>query len=552
MHKTAASLAVGVLSVLLLAACGGGSSSKSASLKGSAGASTSAVCSGVPVHGGNLVYERQAAAETLNPLEIINGNGDIFAYNQIYSGLVRSDPNGGSRLEPSLAQRWTVSPDGKTYTFTLRPGLKFSNGQPVTADDVAWSLNNFGNPKVNANMSSVAVGYGNATAVNDRTVKVELKQPVSAFLYNISIWPAFILPKNLVEKEGAAFYKHPVGTGPFMVKEYVKGSHITFVRNPYYWEKGKPYLNSLRYNFATDSNSRILALRSNAAQIMDGLPFSQIPSIQSDKKLRVQSAKVPLFMGLWLNHTKDKEFTDINVRRAIQYALNRQEMNKAIFHGLGQIPNSVLMGFDMDAGAGTVKPYPYDVAKAKALIAKSKYPKGFSTTLQYPSGYDFYTQMGLLLQQELGAIGIKVKLQETDPATGTSNFLAMKYDMTFPFASFTSDITVPDEYANFLGNPDSGTNGFFSGWKDSAIAKEIQTFITTLSNSERVKQWAKIQGDLLNQTPVVNVMNLPFVNAHAANVCGTAIDALGSDHLEDTWFSKGGGSGAAATTETTG
>src|SRR5262249_40535909 len=117
MHKTSASIAVGIC-VLLLAACGGGSnSSKKASLKGSAGASTTAACQGSPVRGGNLVYERQAAAETLNPLQIINGNGDIFAYNQIYSGLVRSDPNGGSRLEPGLAQRWKVSPDGKTYTF---------------------------------------------------------------------------------------------------------------------------------------------------------------------------------------------------------------------------------------------------------------------------------------------------------------------------------------------------------------------------------------------------------------------------------------------------
>jgi len=551
MHKTSASIAAGVICVLLLAACGGGGgSSKKASLKGSAGASTSAACQGAPVRGGNLVYERQAAAETLNPLQIINGNGDIFAYNQIYSGLVRSDPNGGSRLEPSLAQRWTVSPDGKTYTFTLRPNLKFSNGQPVTAEDVAWSLNNFGNPKVNANMASVAVGYDKATVLNPTTVQVKLKQPVAAFLYNISIWPAFILPKDLVEKQGSAFYKHPVGTGPFMVKEYVKGSHLTMVRNPYYWEKGKPYLDSIRYNFATDSNSRILALRSGAAQIMDGLPFSQIASIQANKNLRVQSAKVPLFMGLWLNHKNVKEFKDINVRRAIQYALNRQQMKQAIFHGLGQIPNSVLMGFDMDAGPNRVKPYPYDVAKAKQLMAASKYPKGFSVTLQYPSGYDFYTQMGLLLQQELDAIGIKVKLQETDPATGTSNFLAMKYDMTFPFASFTSDVTVPDEYADFVGNAANGLNGFFSGWKDPAINKEIDTFTTTLSNSERVKQWAKIQGDLLSQTPVVNVMNLPFVNAHSATTCGTAIDALGSDHLEDTWFAGGKG-GAAATTAAT-
>jgi peptide/nickel transport system substrate-binding protein len=536
MRKTGPVLITMSVLALLISACGGGGGgSKKASLQGSQGASRSAACSGAPANGGSLVYERQAEVQTLDPLNILNGNGDIFSYNLIYSGLVRSDPTGGTSIQPSLADRWKVSSDGKTYTFHLRPGIKFSNGQPVTAEDVAWTLNRFGNPKVNAAMSSVAIGYGHASVVDPSTVRVQLAKPVAAFLYNISIWPAFILPKNLVEKQGKAFFKHPVGTGPFTVKEFVKGSHITFVRNPNYWEQGKPYLDSVRFNFATDSNSRILALRGGSAQIMDGVPFSQINSLRADKNVTVQSAKVPLFLGLWLNHAR-KPFTDINVRKAMQYALDREKMNKDIFHGLGQIPNSVLMGLRYDAPASVVPPYSYDLDKAKAFMAKSKFPHGFSTTLQYPSGYDYYKQLVLLMQQELSAIGIKVKLVEEDPATGTSKFLAIKYDMTFPFASFTSDVTVPDEYAQFLADPSNGLNGFFSNWKDPAIQKMVAKFTTTLSDSERAQQWPQIQKALLEQTPVINVMNLPYVNAHSARTCGTAIDALGSDHLEDTWF----------------
>jgi peptide/nickel transport system substrate-binding protein len=542
MRKTVAVVITASLIPLLLSACGGGGGgSKKASLQGSQGVSRSAACSGQPAQGGNLVYERQAETQTLDPLNILNGNGDIFSYNLIYGGLVRSDPNGGTNLEPALADRWKISSDGRTYTFHLRPGIKFSNGQPVTAEDVAWTLNRFGNPKVNAAMSSVAIGYGNATVVDPSTVRVKLAKPVSAFLYNISIWPAFILPKDLVEKQGKAFYKHPVGTGPFMVKEYVKGSHITFVRNPNYWEAGKPYLNSVRFNFATDSNSRILALRGGSAQIMDGVPFSQISSLQADKSVEIQSAKVPLFMGLWLNHAR-KPFTDINVRKAMQYAFDREKMNKDIFAGLGRIPNSVLMGLRYDAPYSVVEPYPYDLEKAKSLMKQSKYPNGFSTTLQYPSGYDYYKQLVLLMQQELAAIGIKVKLIEEDPATTTSKFLAIKYDMTFPFPSYTSDVTVPDEYAQFLADPSNGLNGFFSNWKDPAIQKMVVKFTTTLSDSERAKQWPEIQKALYEQTPVINVMNLPYVNAHSARTCGTAIDALGSDHLEDTWFAAKGAS----------
>src|SRR5262245_53294583 len=156
--KTAAVLVSGVAIVLLLTAWGSG---------GRSAAGRNASCSVTPVHGGNLVYDRQAATLTLDPLNPRNGNGDIFAYNLIYSGLVRSDPTGRSNaIVPSLADRWTISKDGKTYTFHLRPGIKFSNGQTVTAEDVAWTMNRFGNPKINAIMAAVAGGYKHATVVD--------------------------------------------------------------------------------------------------------------------------------------------------------------------------------------------------------------------------------------------------------------------------------------------------------------------------------------------------------------------------------------------------
>ncbi len=537
--KTGAILIVGIAVVALLAVWGGQARSASTLQKSSARLTSSATCSSTPVRGGNLVYERQAATETLDPLNPLNGNGDIFSYNLIYSGLVRSDPTGKTNnIVPSLSDHWTISSDGKTYMFHLRPGIKFSNGQAVTAEDVAWTLNGFGNPKINGVMAAVAVGFGHATVVGSSTVRVQLKRPVAAFLYDISIWPAFILPKNLVQKEGKAFYRHPVGTGPFAVKSFVKGSNITFTRNRYYWENGKPYLDSVRFNFVSDSNTRILALRAGNAQEMDVVPFSQVKSLRSNKNIVVQTAKVPLFLGLWLNHLR-AQFTDVNVRKALQYAIDRALINQQIFTGLGTIPNSVLMGFALDAPASVVKPYAYDLTKAKALMAQSKYPKGFSTTLLYPAGTDFYNQLALALQQEFGAIGIKVKLIAQDTATVTNDWFTRKFDMVFPFASFTSDLTVPDEYADFLADWANGFHGFETSWRNPAIMKSVLTFESTRSASARARQWAQIQQALMNQTPVINVLKLPFIDAHLANVCGTNLDGLGSDHLENTWFAHG-------------
>ncbi len=539
MPRLATALALAVLSAGALSACSGSDSGGAApKVDLGASASASAECSGKPVTGGDLVYARQNETQGLDPLNAANGNGDIFADELIYSPLVRSDPTGGDDLVPGLASSWEVSKDGLTYTFHLRPGVKFSNGQPLTAEDVKFSLDRFGDPKTNVLLSNVAVGYKTTEIIDDETVEVQLTQPVAAFLYNISIFPAFIVPKDLVEAQGDAFFKNPVGTGPFMVKDFAAGSNITFVRNPHYWEEGKPYLDSVRFDFATDSNSRLLELKNAQAQIADGVLFSQISSIQKEQDLVVQPAKVPLFLGLWLNHDREP-LADLDVRQAMQYALDKDLINKTIFRGVGTIPNSVLMSLKGDAPDDEVKPYAFDLDKAKELMAKSGFPDGFSTTLQYPAGYDYYRQLALLMQNEFAEIGIKLKLVELPGATATTNWSKTDYDMIFPFAQFTSDIVVPDEYAQFLaGDPSLGLQGFFSNWTDPAITKKVDTFTSTTDEAERATQWPEIQQDLMDQTPVINVMNLPFVNAHGSNVCGTDVNALGVDHLENTWLAN--------------
>jgi peptide/nickel transport system substrate-binding protein len=529
---------VGALCALFgLSACGGSGSSNvdTAKLADASGSTPSADCQGTPVKGGSLVYERQAEAQSLDPINLRNGNGDIFATELLYSGLVRSDPTGKTdNLVGGVADTWKKSTDGKTYTFHIRPGIKFSNGDPVTAADVKFTLDRFGDPKINQVMSVVAGGYGSSTIVDKSTVKVTLKSPVASFLYNISIFPAFIVPKALVEKQGAAFFKHPVGTGPYMVKEFVRGSHLTVVRNPYYWESGKPYLDTIRYNFASDSNTRTLAVKNGDAQIADMVPFSQINTLGSDPKLKIQSVKAPLFAGMWLNQTH-APLADVNVRQAMQYALNRDEINKGIFRGVGIIPNSVLPGLKYDASLTDQPPYAYDVAKAKELMAKSKFPDGFSTTLQYPSGLDSFKQLGLLMQQEYAAIGIKLKLIELDPAEVTDRFNNSDYQLTFPYGFTSSDVVVPDEYATFVADSPS-IKGFFTHWSDPAITKQVQEFTTTPDEAKRAELWPVIQKAMQEASPIINVMNVPLVNVHRTDVCGTTVNALGADHLENTWI----------------
>ena len=507
------------------------------STSSSSGVNTSAACQKTPVKGGTLIYARQTGPLTLNTFYPINGNGDIFADTLLYQGLVMPDPKGATQnVVPAVASSWTEAKNGLSYTFHLRKGIKFSNGQPVTAADVVFSLEYFANPKLNET-AVLASGFKNAVALNASTVQMNLTTPTPGILYNMSIFDGFIVPKALVTKQGKAFWNNPVGTGPFKLSSWTRGSSITFVRNPYYWEPGLPYLDKVTYLYVANDNTRVLDLQNGQAQIADGIPFAQITAVKSNRSLSLQSAKVPYWVGLWLNHQR-KPFQDLNVRLAMEYAIDRKLINKQIYAGLGTIPNSVLPQLKFDAPNSVIKPHSFDLAKAKSYMKKSAFPKGFSVTLQYPSGYAAYTNLVLVLQAEWASIGIKVKLLAVDQATETQNYTSGKYDLTFPYAEFTSDVTVPDEYAAFVTTYAGGGFSFYSWWNNPKIAKMVTTFTHTASETSRAVQWPKIQKAMYEQMPFLNVLDLPFVNAHKANVCGTYLNPLGADSLQYTWIAK--------------
>src|SRR5262249_13197862 len=149
-------------------------------------------------------------------------------------------------------------------------------------------LEQFADPEVNVSLAGVAAGMESAKAADADTVVVKLEHPVAAFLYNLAIFPAFLVDKEKLAKEGPAFWKHPVGTGPFKLKEFQSGDHITFEKNPYFFEPGKPYLQTMRWNFVPNSNTRVLALKSGEAQMADGIPFAQVTSLQGDSSLGIQ------------------------------------------------------------------------------------------------------------------------------------------------------------------------------------------------------------------------------------------------------------------------
>jgi peptide/nickel transport system substrate-binding protein len=531
--------ALGALLALLVSACGGssgGGGTISVAKEGEGGTkAANAACEGNPVAGGTLVYSRQLETVTLNPREIKNGNGDIFAQEMLFSGIVKNDPNGTDKVVPGLAESWDISKDGLTYTFHLRKGLKYSDGSPLSAEDVAWNLEQFADPEINISLAGVAAGMESAKATDDTTVVVKLEHPVAAFLYNLAIFPAFIVDKAKLEAEGAAFWKHPVGTGPFKLKEFAGGSHITFEKNPYYYEQGKPYLDSMRWNFVPNSNTRVLALKSGEAQMIDGVPFAQVESLQGESGVTIQEVELPQEI-LMVTNTKVKALDDVHVRRALSLAINREQLNEAVFRGTGTIPNSVIQNFELDASDQEVKPFEFNVEKAKAEMAKSKFAKGFTVSLQYPAGFDYFKQMALLVQQEMGEIGVNVKLEELEAATIAEKWLEGEFELTFPFTGTTSDVPVPDEYASFYALPEAELDGFKSFWTNKEAEDLVEKFISSTNEGARKAEWKVIQELFNEEMPSLNVMDFPLINGHQSNICDTKANGLGVDQMQETWI----------------
>src|SRR4051794_31268236 len=232
---------------------------------------------GKPKKGGTLVFARNFEPVSLSPFGAAD-NGTIWTIMMIYDQLVEYQP-GSLDPQPGLAKSWEISNAGRTYTFHLRDA-RFSNGQPVTAEDVRFSLVNFMNPKVNVLLPFLATSIASVSAPNPRTVVMHLKRPDGALLANLSVFPASIVPKSVVTKSGyKGLTQNPVGSGPFVLKEWMRGQRLNMTANPHHWRKGKPYLDGVEFQFITNDNTRILKLRSGEVDVVESIPFSQIKAL---------------------------------------------------------------------------------------------------------------------------------------------------------------------------------------------------------------------------------------------------------------------------------
>jgi peptide/nickel transport system substrate-binding protein len=480
-----------------------------------------------PKRGGSLTFARAFEPVTFDPLKTNGDNGTLWTIVQIYDQLVEYRP-GSFVPQPGLARSWTVSNGGKTITFRLRRAL-FSNGAPVTAADVVNCLTRFASPKTDPGFAFLGASIASASTPSTGTVVLKLKYPDQQILPALAVPTASIYPKA-AENQLAT---KPIGSGPFMLKSFTRGQRTVLVRNPHFWRTGRPYLDEVDLTYVPDDTTRILQVRSGQADLAEAVPFSQIDSLGKTSGLHVDIAPIVSYDGIFFNQ-KYAPLTDNKVRQALNYALDKQRIDTAVYAAKAQVANSTIAKTQYWSSA--VPAYPFDLGKAKALIAASKYPKGFNLELKVPAGDTVHESVAVIAKDEWAPLGVKVSVVKEDQGALFTDYSEGKYQASIPMPLITSDVLVPDELALAWLQWTPGQQSFFTQYRNPTISREVRLANRTPNQKARGALWVKIQRQSMQDAPWAPLYFVPARTAVRDNVQGFKVLESAWWDLEDTWL----------------
>jgi peptide/nickel transport system substrate-binding protein len=503
--------------VVLLASCGGGSSSSS-------GGSQAA---GSPQRGGNIVIARTQESLGMDNINVFD-NESIWIFQQMYETLYTVSAD-GKNVKPWLATSYDLSSDQKTYTFHLRPGVKFQNGQPMTSADVKFSLDVARDPKTGWGYIDAAIK--SVEAPDPETVVITTKYKWAPLVADIALFNNAILPKDYAGMTQKQFYQHPIGTGPFKWDHWTHGQEIKLVRNPDYWQKGKPYLNSVTWTLVPTDATRELQLKGGQAQIDEFPAYSSIQELQNTPGVTMNLFPSTRTDYLAMNE-RSKPFDDVHVRRAISYAVDRKAIIDSVLFGNGQPANSFMPPqvpyYDPNSPG-----IQYDMDKAKQEMAMSSVPNGFSFQLTVGAGVDQDEQIAQILQQSLKQLNIDVILRKVDPSVQFAQQQNYDYDMTSAY--WTMDIADPDELVAFaVDNKSAGS--FFTDYKNPQVIDWTHQAESTFDKAERQTLYTNIQKQAAADAFMVFEFYSPYRYATSDKVQGFQVYPTGNYHMEDVWL----------------
>lgn len=356
------------------------------------------------VSGGTVTYAAGADPDNLDPANA-ESNPSEAVNRMMYENIAKFDPK--LKIVPGLATKWEQSKDGFTWTFYLRKGVKFHDGTPFNAEAVKVFFERMIGPEKPSRAGLYVPFVNSVEIVDDYNVKINLKTPFAFFLNNLAHSASGIISPTALKTYGKDISRRAVGTGPFKFVEWVHGDHLTMVRNDDYWG-GKAYLDKIVVKTVKEDSARVMMLQSGDAQLIVRIPSEDIPRLEKDPNIKLDSTETLRVLYIGINCSK-KPFTDVRVRQALNYAVDKEAIVKSLYQGRALVSAGIVP--PLATGFFSVKGYPYDPEKAKKLLAEAGYPKGFKAKLWSPQGrYPKDFEMAQAVQQQLKKVGIDCTL----------------------------------------------------------------------------------------------------------------------------------------------
>jgi len=371
-----------------------------------------------------LNFALQGNPDTLDPHKTA-GTLTFQTLKSVYDTLVEPDMEG--RLVPALAEKWDISPDGLSWTFTLRRDVVFHNGDKLTSKDVKATFDRIMNKETASPKAADYKAVQSVEAPEDYTVVFRLSVPNSPLLATLASGWSAVLPKSLIDA-GHDFANKPVGTGPFRLTEWVRDSRVTLVKNPDYWMKGLPKLDGVNIHIITEQTVMIQALLGGQIDAAYRIDSKDVPTLEQNPNTKVDTKLSAMNLVMSINCSRTP-LSDLRVRQAINHAIDKQQVLDVVYGG-GKV-----IGTFMDYGNPYYKDfaalYPYNPNRARQLLREAGVGPDRVFELFLPQNYELHVKAGEMYQAMLTQVGLNVQIRMIDWSTWISDvYSKSNYDLT--------------------------------------------------------------------------------------------------------------------------
>jgi len=500
-----------------------------------------------PRYGGTLVLGQAGDPPMIIPFHAFLLGSSCTGL--VYQALVMADFD--MKMIPTLAESWQISADGKTYTFKLRSGILWNDGKPFTSADVKFSMEE-GTLKLHPNRSALAM-IDKIEAPDQGTVVFTLKYPFAPFLKALAFYGA-IIPKHIFEGtdilQNPRGWDNPVGTGPFMLKTSVKGSHWEFVRNPRYFKKGQPYLDRVIVKVIPDASVRTLALVKGEANYLPiTLPLHEVDRVNKTEGARVtfsgsEASQIHVMLGLNLRRPP---FNDVRVRQALAYALDKDAILKKASFGYGRVSKSLFTS-EMWGFNPNLPPYAYSVAKANSLLDEAGFKRGsdgtrFKVGIINPGYVDVLSWTSEVVRDQLKevGIGVEVKIMEYGAFLEAVNY---NWDFDIHIHRFPLGFGDPALLEGWFHSKSiyktraHGNNEF--GYNNSRIDSLIGAVVAEMDDKKRLQYCYEMQEILWKELPAVPLFEAVSASGYQTDFVGLPLGPTQARGMIDSvWWRKG-------------